>query len=67
MRKVIIGRGVAGAVRAVSQENAAFPTHAEGGIPEESILLVATEEMFRASFEIDVRACCEAVSISPGE
>ena len=34
-------------------------------IPEESSLLVATEQMFRAMFAIDVRTGCEAIAISP--
>jgi NADPH-dependent 2,4-dienoyl-CoA reductase/sulfur reductase-like enzyme/rhodanese-related sulfurtransferase len=34
-------------------------------IPEESSLLVATEQMFRAVFGIEVRTGCEAVAISP--
>jgi NADPH-dependent 2,4-dienoyl-CoA reductase/sulfur reductase-like enzyme/rhodanese-related sulfurtransferase len=34
-------------------------------IPEESSLLVATEQMFRAAFNIEVRTGCEAIAISP--
>ena len=34
-------------------------------IPEESSLLVATEQMFRAVFNVDVRTMCEVTAISP--
>ena len=34
-------------------------------IPEESSLLVATEQMFRAVFNVDARTRCEVTSISP--
>jgi NADPH-dependent 2,4-dienoyl-CoA reductase/sulfur reductase-like enzyme/rhodanese-related sulfurtransferase len=49
----------------VSYANCGLPYHVGGVIPEESSLLVATEQMFRAVFNIDVRTGCEAVSISP--
>jgi NADPH-dependent 2,4-dienoyl-CoA reductase/sulfur reductase-like enzyme/rhodanese-related sulfurtransferase len=49
----------------VSYANCGLPYHVSGVIPEESSLLVATEQMFRAVFNIDVRTGCEAVSISP--
>jgi NADPH-dependent 2,4-dienoyl-CoA reductase/sulfur reductase-like enzyme/rhodanese-related sulfurtransferase len=49
----------------VSYANCGLPYHVGGVIPEESSLLVATEQMFRAVFRIDVRTNCEAVSISP--
>ena len=49
----------------VSYANCGLPYHVSGVIPEESSLLVATEQMFRAVFRIDVRTNCEAVSISP--
>jgi NADPH-dependent 2,4-dienoyl-CoA reductase/sulfur reductase-like enzyme/rhodanese-related sulfurtransferase len=49
----------------VSYANCGLPYHVSGVIPEESSLLVATEQMFRAVFNIEVRTGCEAVSISP--
>jgi NADPH-dependent 2,4-dienoyl-CoA reductase/sulfur reductase-like enzyme/rhodanese-related sulfurtransferase len=49
----------------VSYANCGLPYHVSGVIPEESSLLVATEQMFRAVFGIEVRTSCEAVSISP--
>jgi NADPH-dependent 2,4-dienoyl-CoA reductase/sulfur reductase-like enzyme/rhodanese-related sulfurtransferase len=49
----------------VSYANCGLPYHVSGVIPEESSLLVATEQLFRAAFNIDVRTGCEAVSISP--
>jgi NADPH-dependent 2,4-dienoyl-CoA reductase/sulfur reductase-like enzyme/rhodanese-related sulfurtransferase len=49
----------------VSYANCGLPYHVSGVIPEESSLLVATEAMFRAVFNIDVRTGCEAVAISP--
>jgi NADPH-dependent 2,4-dienoyl-CoA reductase/sulfur reductase-like enzyme/rhodanese-related sulfurtransferase len=49
----------------VSYANCGLPYHVGGVIPEESSLLVATEQMFRAVFGIEVRTGCEAVSISP--
>jgi NADPH-dependent 2,4-dienoyl-CoA reductase/sulfur reductase-like enzyme/rhodanese-related sulfurtransferase len=49
----------------VSYANCGLPYHVSGVIPEESSLLVATEQMFRAVFGIEVRTNCEAVSISP--
>jgi NADPH-dependent 2,4-dienoyl-CoA reductase/sulfur reductase-like enzyme/rhodanese-related sulfurtransferase len=48
----------------VSYANCGLPYHVGGVIPEESSLLVATEQMFRAVFGIDVRTNCEAVAIS---
>ena len=48
----------------VSYANCGLPYHVSGVIPEESSLLVATEQMFRAVFNIDVRTGCEAVGIS---
>ncbi|MFN7986618.1 MAG: FAD-dependent oxidoreductase [Thermoanaerobaculia bacterium] len=47
----------------VSYANCGLPYHVGGVIEEESKLLVATEQMFRAVFGIDVRTNCEAVSI----
>ena len=51
----------------VSYANCGLPYHVGGVIPEESSLLVATEQMFRAVFAVDVRTSCEAVAIDPGE
>jgi len=49
----------------VSYANCGLPYHIGGVIEKESSLLVASEQMFRAMFGIDVRTNCEAVSISP--
>lgn len=49
----------------VSYANCGLPYHVGGVIHEESSLLVATEQMFRAVFAVDVRTSCEAISISP--
>jgi len=49
----------------VSYANCGLPYHVGGVIPEEASLLVASEELFRTSFAIDVRTRCEAVGISP--
>lgn len=49
----------------VSYANCGLPYHIGGIIPKESSLLVASESTFRERFVIDVRTCCEAVSISP--
>ena len=49
----------------VSYANCGLPYHVGGVIPEESSLLLATEQTFRAMFGIEVRTGCEAVSISP--
>ncbi len=49
----------------VSYANCGLPYHVGGVIPEESSLLVATEQTFRAVFRIDVRTRCEAIAISP--
>ncbi len=38
----------------VSYANCGLPYHVSGVIPEESSLLVATEQMFRAMFNIEV-------------
>jgi NADPH-dependent 2,4-dienoyl-CoA reductase/sulfur reductase-like enzyme/rhodanese-related sulfurtransferase len=48
----------------VSYANCGLPYHVGGVIPKESSLLVASEQMFRAMFGIDVRTNCEAISIS---
>ena len=45
--------------------NCGLPYHVGGVIARESSLLVATEQMFRDQFGIDVRTRCEAIDISP--
>jgi NADPH-dependent 2,4-dienoyl-CoA reductase/sulfur reductase-like enzyme/rhodanese-related sulfurtransferase len=49
----------------LSYANCGLPYHVGGVIEKESSLLVASEQMFRVMFGIDVRTNCEAVSISP--
>jgi NADPH-dependent 2,4-dienoyl-CoA reductase/sulfur reductase-like enzyme/rhodanese-related sulfurtransferase len=49
----------------VSYANCGLPYHVGGAIEQESSLLVATEQMFRAIFAIDCRTRCEAIGISP--
>lgn len=49
----------------VSYANCGLPYHIGGVIPEESSLLVATAEMFKALFKVDARTMCEAVAIDP--
>ena len=49
----------------VSYANCGLPYHISGVIPKESSLLVGTEQMFRAMFNIDARTNCEAVAIDP--
>ena len=49
----------------VSYANCGLPYHVGGVIEKESSLLVASEQMFRVMFAIDVRTNCEAMSISP--
>ena len=49
----------------VSYANCGLPYHVGGVIEKESSLLVASEQMFRVMFGIDVRTNCEAISISP--
>ena len=51
----------------VSYANCGLPYHIGGVIENESSLLVATEQMFRGMFAIDVRSRCEVVGISPKE
>ncbi len=48
----------------VSYANCGLPYHVGGVIPEESSLLVASEQMFRAMFAIDCRPNCEVIGIS---
>jgi NADPH-dependent 2,4-dienoyl-CoA reductase/sulfur reductase-like enzyme/rhodanese-related sulfurtransferase len=47
----------------VSYANCGLPYHVGGSIENESSLLVATEQMFRAVFAIDCRTNCEVVGI----
>jgi NADPH-dependent 2,4-dienoyl-CoA reductase/sulfur reductase-like enzyme/rhodanese-related sulfurtransferase len=49
----------------VSYANCGLPYHVGGVIEKESTLLVASEQMFRGAFAIDVRTNCEAIAISP--
>ena len=51
----------------VSYANCGLPYHVGGVIEKESSLLVASEQLFREQFAIDVRIRCEAVDISPKE
>ena len=47
----------------VSYANCGLPYYVGGSIEEESSLLVATEQMFRAVFNVDCRTNCEVVGI----
>lgn len=49
----------------VSYANCGLPYHIGGVIEQERSLLVATEQMFRAQFNIDARTHCEAISVDP--
>jgi NADPH-dependent 2,4-dienoyl-CoA reductase/sulfur reductase-like enzyme/rhodanese-related sulfurtransferase len=49
----------------VSYANCGLPYHVGGVIEQESSLLVATEQMFRAVFAVDCRTNCEVIGISP--
>jgi NADPH-dependent 2,4-dienoyl-CoA reductase/sulfur reductase-like enzyme len=49
----------------VSYANCGLPYHIGGVIAEESSLLVATEQMFKGFFNVDVRTRCEVVGVSP--
>ena len=51
----------------VSYANCGLPYHVGGVIAEESSLLVATEQMFKGFFNVDVRTRCEVVGISARE
>jgi NADPH-dependent 2,4-dienoyl-CoA reductase/sulfur reductase-like enzyme/rhodanese-related sulfurtransferase len=51
----------------ISYANCGLPYHVGGVIEKEASLLVATEQMFRERFAIDVRTGCEAVDILPKE
>ena len=51
----------------VSYANCGLPYHVGGVIEKESSLLVATEQLFRAQFNVDARTNCEAVDISASE
>ena len=49
----------------VSYANCGLPYHVGKVIDKESSLLVASEQLFREQFAIDVRTQCEAIEISP--
>jgi len=49
----------------VSYANCGLPYHVGGVIEKESSLLVASPEMFRGFFAVEVRTGCEAIRISP--
>jgi len=49
----------------VSYANCGLPYHIGGVIEQESSLLVATEQLFRAVFAVDCRTRCEVTGISP--
>ncbi len=49
----------------VSYANCGLPYHVGGVIQNEASLLVASEQMFRGVFKIDVRTNCEAIAIDP--
>jgi len=51
----------------VSYANCGLPYHVSGKIENESSLLVATEQMFKAVFAIDCRTNCEVIGISAKE
>jgi NADPH-dependent 2,4-dienoyl-CoA reductase/sulfur reductase-like enzyme/rhodanese-related sulfurtransferase len=51
----------------VSYANCGLPYYVGGVIARESNLLVATEQMFRGLFNIEVRTRCEAIAISPSQ
>ena len=51
----------------LSYANCGLPYHVGGVIPEESSLLVATEERFRGFYAVDARTGCEAIAISPAK
>ncbi len=51
----------------VSYANCGLPYHVGGVIEKESSLLVASEQLFREQFAIEVRTQCEAIGISPKE
>ncbi|MEQ1588123.1 MAG: FAD-dependent oxidoreductase, partial [Cyclobacteriaceae bacterium] len=51
----------------VSYANCGLPYHVGGVIEKESSLLVATEQLFREQFNIEVRTNCEAIEILPKE
>jgi NADPH-dependent 2,4-dienoyl-CoA reductase/sulfur reductase-like enzyme/rhodanese-related sulfurtransferase len=51
----------------VSYANCGLPYHVGGSIENESSLLVATEQMFKAVFAIDCRTNCEVTGISAGK
>ena len=59
------GRNPDGGARSVRlYANCGLPYHLSGVIAKESSLMVASEQLFRAQFAIDVRTNCEAIAIS---
>lgn len=51
----------------MSYANCGLPYHVGGVIEKESSLLVGSEQMFKAMFNIDARTNCEAIDISAKE
>lgn len=51
----------------VSYANCGLPYHVGGVIEKEASLLVASEQLFREQFAIDVRTQCEVIEILPKE
>ena len=51
----------------VSYANCGLPYHVGDVIPEESKLLVASEQLFRTQFNVDARTRCEMIGISPDD
>jgi NADPH-dependent 2,4-dienoyl-CoA reductase/sulfur reductase-like enzyme/rhodanese-related sulfurtransferase len=49
----------------MSYANCGLPYHVGGVIEKEASLLVASEQLFRDQFAIDVRTGCEAIEIAP--
>ena len=49
----------------VSYANCGLPYHISGVIEQESSLLVANEQVFRALYRIDTRTNCEAIAVDP--
>ena len=51
----------------VSYANCGLPYHVGDVIPEESKLLVASQELFRTQFNVDARTKCEVIGVLPEE
>ncbi len=51
----------------VSYANCGLPYHVGGVIEDESDLLVASPELFRAQFRVDVRTGCEVIDVSAAD